>query len=244
MVSELTPATYAAMGATVMLAACFQGAAGIGFSIIGAPVCALLFPQLVPGPLLLLGLPLSILSWHREAASTDWSLGMAAIAGRFAGTIVAAQCLLVLSAQVLGLLFAMCILAAVVLSASGWKVSASRTNLAVAGLAAGVMGTVTSAGGPPLAIAMQNVQPDRLRATLGCVFTVGSVFSLAALYLIGQFDIGNMLLGLALLPCLLAGFSISTRLMRHLSQAGMRRALLGLATLSALSVIVDALSKS
>lgn len=238
--TELSLGAYAGMGAVVLLGACFQGVAGIGFSIICAPICALLFPALVPGPLLLLGLPLSMLTWAREAPANDWAMSAFAIGGRLLGTVLAGVLLLALSPRMLGVLFALCILAAVALSAAGWRVVATRGSLAAAGVASGVMGTVTSAGGPPFAIVMQHMAPPALRATLSCIFTVGTVLSLAALAMLDKLDLAAMGLALLLMPWLLAGFAVSGRLARHVPPRRMRHVLLGFAALSALGVLAEA----
>lgn len=240
MLEHLTASQYVAMGVTVLVGACFQGIAGIGFSIVAAPVCALLFPELVPGPLLLLGLPLSTMGWWREGRDVLWDIGVVALVGRLAGAALAAALLLCLPARMIGVVFALCVLAAVACSGAGWRLSASRRNVALAGIASGVMSTVTSAGGPPFAIVMQQLPPAALRATLSCIFTIGTVISLAALYGLGSLGTSGLGLAALLLPWLLAGFAISTRLMRRISHAGIRQVLLALAAFSAIGVLVQA----
>jgi len=82
---------------------------------------------------------------------------------------------------------AILILAGVILSVSGWRVSASDPALVVAGAASGVMGTITSSGAAPYAIVMQRVPPAEVRGTMGCVFFAGGLLSLVTLGIFGQF---------------------------------------------------------
>ncbi|HRB01896.1 MAG TPA: hypothetical protein PLP26_00940, partial [Ilumatobacteraceae bacterium] len=56
----------------VVVGACVQGSLGFGLGLIGAPVLALLDPDLVPVPLLMLALLLTIAVSFRERAMLDW----------------------------------------------------------------------------------------------------------------------------------------------------------------------------
>jgi uncharacterized membrane protein YfcA len=235
----MAPARYAAMGVMVLAGACLQGAGGLGFAMLCAPVAALLFPELVPGPLLALACPLAVMAMVREYTEIDWTAAAWSLAGRAAGTLVAAGCLAVLPANTLSVLFALLILAAVALSLRGWTVTPTRTSNTLAGIASGVMGTITSAGAPPLAIAMQSMPAARLRATLGCVFFLGSAISLAALGAVGRMHTDGFVLALLLTPWMVVGFAASGLLARRLSHRGLRHFLLGLASLGAIAVLAQ-----
>ena len=234
--------TYLGMSAMVLAGACLQGIGGLGFAMFCAPIAVLAFPQLVPGPLLLLSFPLALMAATRERSSILWGVAGAAIAGRVLGTLLAAACLVLLPASTLSVLFALLILTGVALSVMGWRVAPSTPVTAIAGVASGLMGTLTSSGGPPFAISMQNLAPASLRATLGCVFFVGSAISLVALAGVGQMGWPHLALSLVLMPWMLAGFMLSGRLSRHVSHAFSRWFLLGMATLAALAILLRALS--
>lgn len=231
---------YAAMGALVFGGACLQGVGGLGFSMFCAPVALLLFPELVPGPILALGCPLALLAGIREFSAIEWGTAGYTLAGRAVGAALATAVLQVLSGPTLAILFALLILTGVALSVRGWVVTTSPRSSTVAGVASGLMGTITSAGAPPLAIAMQNLPPAPLRATLGCVFFAGSVMSLIALGAAGKTDAQQLLIGVLLLPWMVAGFFASGPLARRMSRTGVRKVLLSLATVSALAVLVQA----
>jgi uncharacterized protein len=230
---------YFAMGIVVLAGACLQGIGGLGFAMFCAPIAALAFPQLVPAPILVLGCPLAALAAVRERHSIQWSVAGFALAGRLAGAVLAAFVVKILPTPLASILFALMILTGVVLSVRGWHVATTPANSAAAGLASGLMGTITSAGAPPLAIAMHNLEPAPLRATLGCIFLIGSVMSFAALAAVGRAGSADLVLGLFLAPWLLAGFAASGPIARRMSRAAMRNFLLTLAAFGAIAVLVQ-----
>lgn len=248
-ITDLWPASldatrYAGMAAMVFAGACLQGIGGLGFSMFCAPVAVLLFPELVPGPLLALGCPLALLGGVREYRAIEWGTAGYTLVGRAGGAFLATVVLQVLSGPTLSVLFAVLILLGVFLSVRGWTVSTTPVSSTIAGFGSGLMGTITSAGGPPLAIGMQNLQPAPLRATLGCVFFIGSVISLLALASVGKTDVHHLLIGVALLPWMVAGFLVSNPIARRMSRGGVRRVLLGLASAGAVAVLAQTLLRS
>ncbi|GAB1575339.1 sulfite exporter TauE/SafE family protein [Bordetella petrii] len=234
---DLSWPAYLGMGVMVAAGAWLQGIGGLGYAMFCAPIAALLFPVLVPGPLLAIGGPLALLAYLRERPAMDWRVAGATVAGRVAGTMLAAVFLVWFSARTLSLLFALLILAGVALSLIGWRARPSLPNLAAAGVASGLMGTITAAGGPPYAVAMQSLRPATVRATLGMVFLVGTVVSLAALSWAGRMNAAQWWISAALLPWMCAGFWLSTPMARRFSQQKIRRYLLAVATLGAAGVL-------
>ena len=61
-----TSAPYLLMACLIAIAAFLQGIGGVGFAMFAAPVAALYFPELVPGPLLTLGGFVTLLTALRE----------------------------------------------------------------------------------------------------------------------------------------------------------------------------------
>jgi hypothetical protein len=235
----LGAAQYFAMGCVVFAGACLQGVGGLGFSMFCAPIAALLFPQLVPAPILVLGCPLAALAAAREFEAIQWRVAGFALGGRLAGAVLAAFVVQLLSPESASIAFALLILGGVALSVRGWRVATTPVNSAAAGVASGLMGTITSAGAPPLAIVMQHLAPSPLRATLGCIFFIGSVMSLVALASVGKAGGRDVMLGLVLLPWLIAGFVASGPIARRMSRGAMRNFLLLLAAFGATAVLVQ-----
>ena len=229
---------YAAMAAVVFGAAVAQGVGGVGFAMFAAPVAAMFFPQLAPGPLLTLGGFISLLTALRERAAIDWPAVSYALAGRAVGTLIAIYAMARFAPQALGVLFACMILAAVGLSVAGLRFSATPGRVSGAGVASGIMGTMTSVGAPPIAIVLQHAAPPRLRATLGMVLFLGSIFSLAMLALAKRYTGYHVGLALSLAPFLLAGFAVSNRLRTLLPPRAVRGVLLAACAMGAVGVRV------
>lgn len=229
---------YAAMAAVVFGAAVAQGVGGVGFAMFAAPVAAMFFPQLAPGPLLTLGGFISLLTALRERAAIDWPAVSYALAGRAVGTLIAIYAMARFAPQALGVLFACMILIAVAMSVAGLRFSATPGRVSGAGVASGIMGTMTSVGAPPIAIVLQHAAPPRLRATLGMVLFLGSIFSLAMLALAKRYTGYHVGLALSLAPFLLAGFAVSNRLRTLLPPRAVRGVLLVACAMGAVGVLV------
>jgi len=233
----LSGTIYLLMGALVFAGACLQGVGGIGFAMLSAPLGAIFFPELVPGPLLAMGCGLSLMGAVREREAIAWPVAGIALAGRALGGGAAVLVMGWLAPGPLAVLFSLLILAAVGLSLLGWRLLPSAPNVAVAGVLSGFMGTITSAGAPPFALVMQHVTPAQMRATMGCILSGGALLSLAMLAAAGRFGLSELVLAAALAPFLLAGFALSNRLRGHLSPGAVRRLLLGLCAAGALGVL-------
>lgn len=232
---------YLCMGLMVLVGAAMQGVGGLGYAMFCAPLAVIYFPELVPGPLLAVGAPLALLAYLRERQALDVRVAAAALTGRVIGTAVAAGLLSLVDADGLSIFFALLILAAVAMSLAGWRVAPTASNLSIAGLLSGVMGTMTSAGGPPFAIAMQQLPPATIRASLGVVFFIGTLVSLLALTWVGRMGSVQWFYSLALLPWMFVGFGLSSTLARNVDRRRVRHFLLGTALVSALIILWQAM---
>jgi len=222
----------------VMAGACVQGASGIGFALFAAPIVALRLPELVPGPMIVLGGTVSLLAALREYRQIDFRTTGLALAGRLPGSVVAGLVVGLLPRTVFAPVFAMLILAAVALSVGGWRVHATAPAFLTAGFASGFMGTLTSVGTPPMAIVLQHAEPARLRATVGCFLVVGAMISVAVLAVAGRFGARDLQLSIGLLAPLALGFALSSLLIRRLDPRRVRQIALAICALSAIALLV------
>ena len=103
----------------VFVAAILQGVGGLGFAMFSAPLSALFFPELAPGPLLVLGGCLSVMVVLRERSAIDYKSASMMITGRVIGNFIAVAVMTLLSATSFYILFAVLILLGVALSYSG-----------------------------------------------------------------------------------------------------------------------------
>ena len=207
----------------------------------GAPILALLDPNLVPGPLLFAVLPLTIMVARRERGALDFRGVRWALVGRLPGTIVGSLAVAGLPERPLAVLLGSLVLIAVGISVAGWSVQPTTGTLLGAGLMSGFMGTATSIGGPPIALLYQRHSGPQLRSTLAAYFVVGGMFSLAALSWAGEFGMTELRAGLVLLPGVLVGFLGSAALGRLIDRGYTRPAVLAFSGAAAVVLMIQQL---
>ena len=136
------------------------------------------------------------------------------------------------------LLFGVLVLLGVVMSVSGFRPQPIPLVLLSAGTLSGVMGTVASVGGPPMALVYQDALGARIRSTMSGFFVVGTTLSLVALRLVGRLGADEVRLALLMLPSLLAGFMISRWTAGIVDRGYARVVVLAIASLSGVLVII------
>ncbi|WP_235834592.1 sulfite exporter TauE/SafE family protein [Actinomadura logoneensis] len=225
-------------GLAVLVGALVQSSIGFGVGVVATPVVALLFPDLMPGALLIAATVTPMFTLVREVRHADLGgLGWA-FAGRLAGTPLGVWVVTVLSARGMSLAAGGLVLVALAVSAYSGTVPRNRTTLAAAGMFAGLGGTATAIGGPPIALLYQRESGPRVRATLAIFFTLGTLISVLTLAALDQFPQRQLVAGLALTPFVAAGFLAAGPLRRYLDGGRTRLAVLGLVGVSATVLIV------
>ncbi len=219
----------------VAVGAMIQGSLGFGLGLVSAPALALIDATFIPGPLLLVGVAVTLTVFLRERGAVDWKGMKWAIFGRVIGTIAGGWAVVAFSKDAVIVLVAVLVLAGVLMTSIGWKIKTNRTTLSAAGLVSGVMGTLTSVGGPPMALVYQRETAQKLRATLAGFFLVGATFSLLTLAVSGGMTQHDFALGALMLPGYVIGMIANRWASRFLDKGYSRVAVL---TFSALSSIV------
>jgi uncharacterized membrane protein YfcA len=228
----------AAVAFVVAASAWIQGSVGFGYALVAVPLVALVSQGLVPGPIMVSSFALSLAAALRERSSVDRRGVVIALIGRVPGALVAALVLVSLAEPTLNLVFGSLVLIAVAISASGFHVRPSTPALLVAGFTSGLMGTLTSIGGPPMAIVYQHSEGPTLRSTLNTYFALGSVLSISVLVCAGRFHRRELVSGLALMLPMAVGFALSSKTRHKLDQGHTRRAVLAVASLSSLALVL------
>lgn len=238
----LTAPQIAIAIAMATLGALLQGSIGFGLAVVAAPILLLLNEAFVPGPTLFAAMLLVVLMALRERRSVIvGDIGLA-VFGRFVGMLPAVYAISILPKAVYELLFSVLVLLMVLLSATGQHLPPNRINVFIAGILSGFVGTISSVGGPVMALVYQNESGPSIRATLGAIFTLGSLVSLIGLWWVGRFGAIELALGLLLLPGVLIGFALSRYTKGYIDRAGTRPVVLLVAALSAVAVMLRALS--
>ncbi len=221
-----------AVGATV------QGSIGFGLNVIAAPVLTLIDTKLVPGPALAAAFVLTVLLAIRERGGIDRRGFGWVFIGRVPATIGAAVLIGSLPERGVAFTIAAVVLLAVVLSVVGWRLRRTPATFVGVGAVSGLMGTLSSVGGPPLAMLYQDARGRELRGTLSAIFVVGSIISIGALVLVGRFGSDELLSSLAMVPGVLLGYALSRWTAPIVDRRALRPAVLSASAIAAIAAIV------
>ncbi len=232
----------AALALALVVGALVQSTVGLGVGLVAAPVTTLLAPELMPGFMLWLTLLLpvgTLLEGRREVdvRGLAWALP-----ARVPGTVLGAVLVATLEQSALGLAIGVVVLLAVATTASSLRVPLRPATLVGAGLLSGVTGTVSSIGGPPMALLYQRQPVATIRQTLAVYFFVGAALSLTALGVGGGLDWRQAALAALLSPALVVGLLLAPRLRRRLAPDQVRRAVLVVCAVSAVALVVRSLT--
>jgi uncharacterized membrane protein YfcA len=224
-------------GLVLAFGALVQGIVGFGIAIIGVPIAALIQPDLVPGPLVLIAPIHTMLSLVREFHDVDWrGVGWAMI-GRLPGTVVGVLIVDSLPQRQFFAVVGAGVLIFTMLSMISWQPRPTPQALTTAGLVGGAFGTAMAIGGPPVALLYQRDTGARIRATLAAYLLLGSVVSAASLAMVGHLGGHEFALAGLLAPFVMVGFALSGPARRLVDGGRIRYAVLALAGASALMLI-------
>ncbi|MCC5474747.1 sulfite exporter TauE/SafE family protein [Streptomyces sp. NPDC059680] len=229
--------TLAVLAVTVAAAAFVQGASGLGFALIVAPVAGLLDPGLLPVFVLTAMIPLNLYVTWRERHSLDLRGAGWITAARLAATPAGLALLWAIPAGSLGAVVGAATVLAAVVSLVVPSFVPGRGAYLGAGVVTGLTETATGVGGPPLALVYQHRPPGELRATVAACFLIGEVASLALLFVTGRGRPADMGWALLLLPALAAGAWLSRLVHRRLDAKRMRAFVLVFALVSGVALM-------
>ncbi|CAN5483737.1 sulfite exporter TauE/SafE family protein [soil metagenome] len=238
----MSAAGFAVVAAAVLLASCLQASIGFGMGMFAAPIVAIVDPALIPGTLIMLATFVTLVVSVRERDDIDLNGTKWALVGRVPGTIAGALLLAALPERWLAVLLAGVVLLGVVLTGAGWIPAARRRNVVLAGAASGILGTATSIGGPPMALVWQRSSGARLRGTMSGFFLIGSLMSLAMLWLTGAVGTHTLWTFALLVPATVVGYVLSRYVNRFLDPARLRRVAITVSALGATVLIVRQLT--
>lgn len=229
------------LAAAVLVGAAVQGLVGLGVGLVGAPVAAVLAPELMPGLLLWVALILPMGSLLRNHELIDWR-GLAwAMPARLPGTVLGVLLVANVTERQLGTVIGLVVLAAVLTTWRAVDVPINKGTLLGAGVVSGITGTATSIGGPPLAILYQRRPPVQIRNTLAVYFIAGAAFSLTGLGISGELHLRELILAPMMLPCLVIGLAVARQLAKRISPRRIRGAILVVCALSSTTLLVRSL---
>lgn len=226
----------------IFIATAVQYALGIAFGLIAAPLLALISIAFVPVPVLMLTFVTALISLGSEWSKIHWNEVWSAVGGRVIGSIIGVA---VLSAipdeKTFMLVFGTTIALAVAISLGGFRIPFNLFSVGTAGMFSGLSATITSVGGPPMAVVYQRRSAAEARPSLQTYFAMGAFVSLFVLSVSGHVRSSDLALAVALLPGLAAGY-LTGPFLRHRIDRGFRILLLASAAISACLLIWRGLS--
>jgi hypothetical protein len=100
------------------------------------------------------------------------------------------------------------------------------------------MSTLSSVGGPPIALVYQDQRGPRLRSTLSGYFILGTIISLIGLLTVGEYGLPELRATAVLLPAVVAGYLLSGPLISYLDRGYTRIAILLVSAASSVVLLV------
>ncbi|MEL7464462.1 MAG: TSUP family transporter [Pseudomonadota bacterium] len=230
--------SFAVVAAAIFAGTIVQRLSGQAYGMIAAPIVALAAPQHLPAAVILLGVVVGAGALSMDLKAVNWREAGPGFAGRAAGAGVGAAIAAALTdSAAFGIVVGGLVLLAVGLSASGLRIAIRPATLAAAGLTAGIMGTITAIGAPPMAILYANEEAKRSRAMQNLFFVWGMVWSIGALAFVGLVRLADLTLVAHLLPVAVAALFASRPAARALEGQSIKPVALSLAALAACLII-------
>jgi len=216
--------------AITLLAATVNGALGYGFSSITVPVALLFYTNRILNPALVwveVVLNGYVLWVNRASVPHVWRRVAPMILGLIPGVVLGTSIVHRVHPGWLKLATFVVLLPLILLQAAGFRrpIRAERRVGLVFGGSLGVLYSVTTISGPPLAIMLNNqgLARQEFRAGLGLVRLAESTFTAAAYYVAGMFSTESAGLLPYILPSLVIGIPLGVTVIRHVRPETFRR---------------------
>src|SRR5881398_2305380 len=215
---------------TTLLAATVNGALGYGFSSITVPVALLFYTNRVLNPALVwveVVLNAYVLWVNRASVPHVWRRVVPMIVGLAPGVALGTSLVHRVQPGWLKLATFIVLLPLILLQAAGFRrpIKDERRVGLLFGGGLGVLYSVTTISGPPLAVMLSNqgLAKQEFRAGLGLVRLAESTFTATAYYVAGMFSSESACLLPYILPSLVVGIPLGVRIIRHVRPETFRR---------------------
>ncbi len=218
------------LGAITLLAAIVNGALGYGFSSITVPLALLFTSSRVLNPALIaIEVPLNayVLWVNRDALPAVWRRVLPVIVGLLPGILAGTMLLSRVSPDWLKLATYVVLLPLILMQAAGIRrpITAERSAGLVFGAGVGMLYSVTTISGPPLAIALVNQGLDKreFRAALGLIRLAESSLTAVAYVSAGLFTMQSLTLVPWIVPSVAIGVPLGAQIIKRLHPVTFRR---------------------
>jgi uncharacterized membrane protein YfcA len=218
------------LGGIALFAAFVNGAIGYGFSSLTVPLALVFYTNRILNPAVVLievFLNLYVLFINRDGIPAVWRRVCPILIGLLPGIAIGAYVLALLQPGWIKLGTYIVILPLILIQAAGWRRPIRSTWLVGIpfGTGLGVLYSVTTISGPPLAILFNNqgLVKNEFRAGLALVRVAESSVTAMVYWQLGLFIAESANLLLVFIPSVLVGIPLGAYLMRHVDSETFRR---------------------
>jgi uncharacterized membrane protein YfcA len=218
------------LGGIALFAAFVNGAIGYGFSSLTVPLALVFYTNRILNPAVVLievFLNLYVLFINRDGVPAVWRRVCPILVGLLPGIAIGAYVLALLQPGWIKLGTYTVILPLILIQAAGWRRPIRSTWLVGVpfGTGLGILYSVTTISGPPLAILFNNqgLVKNEFRAGLALVRVAESSVTALVYYQLGLFISESANLLLVFIPSVLVGIPLGAYFMRHVDSETFRR---------------------
>lgn len=218
------------LGGIALFAAFVNGAIGYGFSSLTVPLALVFYTNRILNPAVVLVevfLNLYVLFINRDGVPAVWRRVFPILIGLLPGIAVGAYVLALLQPGWIKLGTYAVILPLILIQAAGWRRPIRSTWLVGIpfGTGLGILYSVTTISGPPLAILFNNqgLVKNEFRAGLALVRVAESSVTALVYYQLGLFITESANLLLVFIPSVVVGIPLGAYFMRHVGSETFRR---------------------
>jgi uncharacterized membrane protein YfcA len=232
MIMHAGGAELAILGGITLLAATVNGALGYGFSSITVPVALLYLTNRILNPaMVLVEVAVNVYSMfiNRRGLARVFLRVLPIVAGVLPGVLAGSYVLFRVSPDWLKLVTYVLLLPVILLQAGGLRrplgIGAEKAVAPPFGFGIGVLYSLTTISGPPLAVLLNNqgFPKEDFRAALSLIRTAESVFTACAYAFLGLYSVHSLKLAGAIVPSVLVGMPIGYYLIHHMNPETFRR---------------------
>jgi len=216
--------------AVTFLAAVVNGGLGYGFSSLTVPIALVFYSNRVLNPSLVLvevALNGYLLFISRRSVPLAWRRVTPILAGLFFGVIAGSFFLSRANPEWLKFITYATVLPLILLQAAGFRrpIQAERLVAVPFGAGVGVLYSLTTISGPPLALMFNNqgYAKEEFRAALGLIRVAESSLTAIAYYWLGIYSVDSGQILLTILPSVAIGIPLGTYFVRQMPVETFRR---------------------
>jgi uncharacterized protein len=218
------------LAAVTLLAAVVNGGLGYGFSSITVPVALIFYTNRILNPALVLvevALNGYLLFINRKSVPLAWKRVIPILTGLLVGVIAGSQLLSRANPEWLKFFTYATLLPLILLQAAGVRrpIQAERLIGVPFGAAVGVLYSLTTISGPPLALMFNNqgYVKEEFRASLGVIRVAESSLTAIAYYWLGLYSAGSSEILASIIPSVAIGIPLGAYLVRQMPVETFRR---------------------